>query len=167
MHVIIIGAGEVGSSIAASLADTHEVVVVDVDGERVDALTYSHDVLAIEGDGTSLDTLKEAGVEQTDMIIASTDDDETNLVACGTAKTVDDPFTIARVKNVDYLETWRRAADQQAFGVDFMVCSNLLTAEDIVRVISMPAARDVDSFADGAVQMAEFSVTESSPVADQ
>lgn len=165
MRIIIIGAGEVGSSIAAGLADNHEVVVVDVDGERVDALTYSLDVLAIEGDGTSLSTLREAGIEQTDMLIASTDDDETNLVACGTAKTVDDPFTIARVKNVDYLETWEHA--ENAFGVDFMVCSNLLTAEDIVRVIGLPAARDVDPFAGGKVQMAEFEVDESSPVAGQ
>ncbi|UPW01125.1 Trk system potassium transporter TrkA [Halorussus gelatinilyticus] len=167
MHIIIIGAGEVGSSIAASLADTHEVVVVDMDGERVDALTYSLDVLAIQGDGTSLDTLEEAGVERTDMIIASTDRDETNLVACGTAKTVDDPFTIARVKNVDYLETWQHAEDRTAFGVDFMVCTNLLTAEDIVRVIGLPAARDVDPFVGGRVQMAEFEVGPESPVADQ
>ncbi|MFC7082477.1 Trk system potassium transporter TrkA [Halorussus caseinilyticus] len=167
MRVIIIGAGEVGSSIAASLADTHEVVVVDVDGERVDALTYSEDVLAIQGDGTSISTLREAGIDEADMMIASTDDDETNLVACGTAKTVDDPFTIARVKNVDYLETWQHAADRTAFGVDFMVCTNLLTAQDIVRVIGLPAARDVDPFAGGTVQMAEFEVGESSPVANQ
>lgn len=165
MRVIIIGAGEVGSSIAASLADAHEVVVVDIDGERVDALTYSLDVLAIEGDGTSLSTLREAGIEQADMIIASTDDDETNLVACGTAKTVDDPFTIARVKSIDYLDTWQQA--ENAFGVDFMVCTNLLTAEDIVRVIGLPAARDVDPFSGGAVQMAEFEVGADSPVVDQ
>ncbi|NEU55830.1 Trk system potassium transporter TrkA [Halorussus sp. MSC15.2] len=167
MRVIIVGAGEVGSSIASSLADTHEVVVVDVDGERVDALTYSEDVLAIQGDGTSISTLREAGIEEADMMIASTDDDETNLVACGTAKTVDDPFTIARVKNVDYLETWQHAADRTAFGVDFMVCTNLLTAQDIVRVIGLPAARDVDPFAGGAVQMAEFGVSADSPLADQ
>ncbi|NHN61363.1 MULTISPECIES: Trk system potassium transporter TrkA [Halorussus] len=167
MRVIIVGAGEVGSSIAASLADAHEVVVVDTDPERVDTLTYSLDVLAIEGDGTSLATLREAGIGDADMIIASTDDDETNLVTCGTAKTVDDPFTIARVKNVDYLETWQHAADRRAFGVDFMVCTNLLTAEDIVRVVGLPAARDVDPFAGGTVQMAEFAVGDGSPVADQ
>ena len=167
MYVIIIGAGEVGSSIAASLADTHEVVVVDIDGDRVDSLTYSLDVLAIQGDGTSLSTLREAGIDEADMLIATTDVDETNLVACGTAKTVDDPFTIARVKNVDYLETWQRARDQRAFGVDFMVCTNLLTAQDIVQVIGLPAARDVDRFAGEAVQMAEFEVGPDSPVVDQ
>ncbi|WP_327052947.1 Trk system potassium transporter TrkA [Halomicrococcus gelatinilyticus] len=166
MRVIIVGAGEVGSSIAASLSRSHEVVVVDNDPERVDSLTYSLDVLAIEGDGTSLATLREADVEDADMVIASTDDDETNLVVCGTAKTVDDPFTIARVKKVDYLDTWERA-EQRAFGVDFMVCTNLLTAMDIVRVIGLPAARDVDPFAGGQVMMAEFEVRAESPVANQ
>ncbi|EFW89814.1 potassium transporter peripheral membrane component [Haladaptatus paucihalophilus DX253] len=166
MRIVIVGAGEVGSSIAASLSDTHEVVVVDRDGERVESLTYSLDVLPIQGDGTSLDTLRDAGIERADMVIASTDDDETNLVVCGTAKTVDDPFTIARVKKVDYLQTWENA-DPGAFGVDFLVCTNLLTATDIVRVIGLPAARDVDPFAGGKVQMAEFEVRGDSPLAEQ
>ena len=167
MRIIIVGAGEVGSSIARSLSDSHEIVVVDTDSEQVEALTYSLDVLAMEGDGTSLSVLREAGIDTADMIIASTDDDETNLVTCGTAKTVDDAFTIARVKNVDYLKTWQYAVGQQAFGVDFMVCSNLLTAEDIVRVVSLPAARDVNPFADGSVQMAEFAIDKGSPITDQ
>jgi trk system potassium uptake protein len=166
MRIVIVGAGEVGSSIAASLSDTHEVVVVDQDGERVESLTYTLDVLPIQGDGTSLDTLRDAGIERADMVIASTDDDETNLVVCGTAKTVDDPFTIARVKKVDYLQTWE-SAGADAFGVDFLVCTNLLTATDIVRVIGLPAARDVDPFAGGKVQMAEFEVRGDSPLANQ
>jgi len=165
VRVLVIGAGEVGSSISASLADAHDVVVVDVDGERVESLTYSHDVLAIEGDGTSLSTLEEAGVAEADMVIASTDDDETNLVACGTAKTLGDAFTIARVRNTNFLRTWRRS--EGAFGVDFMVCTNLLTAEAIVRIAGLPAARDVDPFAGGRVQMAEFEVGDESPIAGQ
>jgi len=161
----VIGAGEVGSSIASSLAGAHEVVVVDVDGERVESLTYSHDVLAIEGDGTSLSTLEEAGVAEADMVIASTDDDETNLVTCATAKTASEAFTIARVRNTNFLRTWRRS--EGAFGVDFMVCTNLLAAEAIVRIAGLPAARDVDPFAEGRVQMAEFEVRPDSPIAGQ
>ncbi|MFC7165412.1 Trk system potassium transporter TrkA [Halospeciosus flavus] len=165
MRVLIVGAGEVGSSIAGSLADSHEVVVVDVDGDRVEQLTYEHDVLTVQGDGASLDTLEEAGVEKADIVIASTDDDETNLAICGTAKTASDAFTIARVQNRAYLQTWRRS--HGVFGVDFMVCTDLLTAQSIVRVVGLPTARDVDPFAGGRVQMAEFEVPESSPVADQ
>ena len=165
MRVIVVGAGQVGSNIAATLDDEHEVVVVDVDPDRVETLTYSLDVLAIEGDGTSLAMLEEAGIEEADMLIACTDDDETNLVSCMTAKTADGPFTIARVRNVEYLRTWERS--EGAFGVDFLVCTDLLTAEAIVRVIGLPAARDVEWFADGLVQMAEFTIAETSPIADQ
>jgi len=163
--VLVVGAGEVGSSIAASLAGAHDVVVVDVDAGRVESLTYSVDVLAIEGDGTSLPTLERAGVGEADMVIASTDDDETNLVVCATAKTASDAFTIARVRNTNFLRTWQRA--EGAFGVDFMVCTNLLTAEAIVRIAGLPAARDVDPFAEGRVQMAEFEVGPESPIANQ
>ena len=165
MRVIIIGAGQVGSSIAASLADSNEVVVIDIDEERVDSLTYSLDVLAIRGDGASLSTLEEAGIAEADILIASTDNDKTNIITCSTAKTASDAFTMARVKDTEFLNTWQRSSG--AFGVDFMVCTTLLTAEAIVRVIGLPAARDVDPFAEGQVQMAEFEVPEGSPVADQ
>jgi trk system potassium uptake protein TrkA len=165
MRVIIVGAGEVGSNIAASLADSHDVVVIDVDPEKVVELTYSNDVLAIEGDGTSLEILEDAGIDQADMLIASTDDDETNLVTCGTAKTAGDIFTIARVRNANFLDTWTQS--EGAFGVDFMVSTNLLTANDIVRVIGLPAAIDVDPFAGGLVQMAEFEVMAESEIAGQ
>ena len=163
--MIVVGAGQVGSSIAASLAEEHEVVVVDIDEERVEALTYDLDVLAIEGDGASLSTLREAGVEESDMVIASTDADETNIVTCGTVKTVGDPFTIARVKNTNYLETWEQA--EGALGVDFMIGTNLLTARTAARVIGLPFARDVDSFAGGRVQMAEFEIPDGSPICGQ
>ncbi|WP_327052283.1 Trk system potassium transporter TrkA [Halomicrococcus gelatinilyticus] len=165
MRVLIVGAGEVGSNIAARLAPVHDVVVVDVDPEVVDRLTYSLDVLAIEGDGSSLGTLREAGIADTTMLIACTDDDETNLVTCGTAATVSDTFTIARVRKAKFLETWKNF--RGAFGVDVMLATNILTAESIVRVIGLPAALDVDLFAEGIVQTAEFAVTERSPVANQ
>jgi trk system potassium uptake protein TrkA len=165
VRVIIVGAGQVGSSIAADLADSHDIVVVDRDGSRVDDLTYSLDVLTVQGDGTSLATLEEAGIGEADMVIASTDDDDTNVVVCGTSRAVSDAFTVARVKNTEYLRTWERS--NRAFGIDFIVCTNLLAAESIVRVVGLPAARDVDTFANGRVQMAEFEIPVDSPVTGQ
>ena len=165
MYVVVIGAGEVGTSIAASLAPDHEVVVVDIDPDRAERMKYEVDVLTITGDGTTSDVQTAANVERADMVIACTDNDQTNLVACGTAKTLGDGFTIARVKSTDFLRTWEH--DEGAFGVDFMVCTDLLTAENIVRVIGLPAAIDVDPFASGLVQMAEFEIDEESPVAGQ
>ena len=165
MYVVIVGAGEVGSSIAESLADTHDVAVIDIDDGRVESLMYDTDVLGIQGDGTNLETLVEADVGKADIIIASTDDDQTNLVTCSTTMTLTDAFTISRVKNAKFLRTWQRSTG--AFGIDHMVATNLLTAETIARVVALPAAQDVEMFAGGLVQMAEFSIPESSPVANQ
>lgn len=165
MKILVVGAGMVGSSIARSLADTHEVTVMDLDASRVDDLTYGVDVLALQGDGTDLADLQEAGADQAELVIASTDVDETNLAVSGTVKAMGDPFTIARVKRRSYLDTWQRS--QGVFGVDFMVCTDLLTAQAVGRVIGLPTATDMDSFANGTIQMAEFEVREDSPVANQ
>jgi trk system potassium uptake protein TrkA len=165
MRVIVVGAGEVGRSIASNLADGHDVVVIERDEEIVEELTYALDVLTIQGDGTDLSVLREAGVDEADMLIASTDVDETNIVACGAAKTVTDVFTIARVKRRDLLSTWRNT--NRAFNVDFMVCSDLLTAEAIFRISGVPGAQDVDTFAGGIVRMAEFGIDADSPVMGQ
>lgn len=164
MHVVIVGAGEVGQSIAANLEEAHDVVVVDRDPSTVEELTYGLDVLAICGDGTDLKTLRRADLERADLVIACTDSDETNVVICGAAKTVTDAFTIARVRRRTLLETWE--GSQGAFGVDFMVCTDLLTAQTIFRICGLPAAQDVDMFAGGLVRMAEFDVCDDSPVAD-
>ena len=165
MRIVVVGAGEVGSNIAAGLTDSHDVVVVDLDPDTVEELTYTTDVLALEGNGMSMATLEEAGVRDSDMLIASTDDDEANIVTCGTAKTISDVFTIARVRNAEFLDTWNHA--EGALGVDFMVSTDLLTAQDIVRVVGLPAALDVDPFASGLVQMAEFEISADSDLVDQ
>lgn len=163
MRILIVGAGEVGSSIAANLAETHEIVVVEQDPATVEELTYSLDVLAIQGDGTDLEVLQEGGLDRADMVIAATDSDETNIVISGSAKTVTDTFTIARVKRRSLLRTWRQA--HGAFGVDFMVCTDLITAEAIFRIAEFPHAHDVDAFANGLVRMVELEVGSGSPIA--
>lgn len=163
MRVIISGVGEVGSNIAAGLADSHEVVVIDPDPAKIEEIRYSIDALTIEGSGTSLDVLREAGIEKADMVIASADLDETNLTVCATAKVLADPFTIARVKSAEYLTTWQTSPG--AYDVDFMVCTDLLAAEDIVRVLGLPAATDAETFANGMVRMAEFPIPEESDIA--
>jgi trk system potassium uptake protein TrkA len=165
MRVVIIGAGRVGTSTAASLEQEHDVVVVDIDAARAEQLQYELDVLTLAGNGVDIDVLEEAGVADADLFIACTSDDRVNLVACSTAKTLGDPFTIARTKAVEYLRTWERNND--AFGADLLLCTDLLTAENIVRVIGLPSAIDTDSFADGLVQMAEFEIGPESPVANQ
>ena len=165
MQVVIVGAGEVGTSVAANLAPDHDVIVVERNEQRAEHLQYELDVLTLTGDGTSLSTLETADIAESDLFLACTDDDRANLVACGAVKTAADPFSIARVRSVDYLRTWQHTGD--AFGVDFMVCSVLLTAENIVRIVGLPSAIDIDMFAGGRVNVAEFEISGSSPVSGQ
>lgn len=165
MKIIIVGAGQVGESIAADLADSHDVIVIERHKELAEEIAYAHNVLTISGDGTETETLKRAGIDDAEMVIASTDNDETNIVTCSTASALSDAFTIARIKQTKYLDTWNQA--ERVFGVDDMVCTNLLAAESIVRVVGLPAAVDVDPFAGGQVQMAEFEISDDGPVANQ
>lgn len=162
MYVIVVGAGEVGRTIATNLQDSHDVAIVDRDGQLVEELTYELDVLTVNGDGTKREVLEQAGLETAQMVIACTDNDETNAVVCGTAKTVSDAFTIARVRRRTLLETWQ--GSQTAFGVDFMVCTDLLAARAVFRVSGIPGAQDVNAFAGGLVRMAEVEIGPDSPV---
>ena len=162
MYVLIVGAGEVGRMVASNLERSHDVAVVERDPKLAEEITYAHDVLSIAGDGTTLGTLREAGLERADLIVACTDDDETNLVVCGTAKTATDAFTIARVRRHTLLETWEGAED--AFGVDFMICTDLLVAQKIFHISGFPRAQDVETFVGGLVWMAEFEVGPKSPL---
>ncbi len=163
MRILIIGAGQVGYSIAENLSDAHQIVVMDIDPVRVSELTYSLDVLAICGDGNDLQNIEEVG--EVDLIIACTNDDEKNLIACESVKLLGDTFTVARIKNSTLFNSWSHS--EGAFGVDFMACSDRLTAEAIVNIAGIPAALDADSFAEGKVQMAEFEIRPTSTLLDQ
>lgn len=164
MYVLVVGAGEVGKMIASNLEHSHDVAMVDRDSDIVDDLTYTYDVLAIEGDGTDLEVLHEAGLEKADLVVACTDNDETNIVVCGTVKTDSDAFTIARVRNRTLLDTWQ--GSQGGFGVNFMVCTDLLVAQTIFRISGFPQAQDVEMFAGGLIRMAEFEIDAESPLVD-
>ncbi|ELY46035.1 Trk system potassium transporter TrkA [Natronorubrum tibetense] len=165
MYVLIVGAGQVGKMIASNLADSHDVAVVERDPEVAEEITYSFDVLSVQGDGTELETLREAGLERADLIVACTNSDEANIVVCGTAKSVSDTFTIARVRRRTLLNTWE--GSEGAFGVDFMVCTDLLVAQTIFRISGFPQAQDVEMFAGGLVRMAEFDISSDSPLVGQ
>jgi len=166
MNVVVIGVGQVGSSVAHALAEDHEVVVVDKNPDRLEAIRAEADVLTYEGNGARVDTLKAAGVQSADLVIGSTSDDRSNILICSTVRALNEgAFTIARVAETEYLATWSQL--REAFNVDFMVGADHLTARNIVEVVGLPTARNVEYFGDGRVVMAEFTIPTESPVADQ
>jgi trk system potassium uptake protein TrkA len=160
MRVVVIGAGQVGESIAQALQHDHDVVVIERSTQQLEEL-QNYDILAIQGNGASLKVLRQAEVDQADLVIACTNIDEVNIVACAGSKQLGAAFTIARVHDPEYIETWERGR----LGVDFMVCSELLTSETIAQLIGVHSARAVHAFAEGRILMAELSVEEGSPLA--
>ena len=164
MEIVVIGAGQVGQSVAEGLDDEHEIVVVDHDPDQLSELRYRADVMTYEGDGADIEVLEEAGVGESDMVIASTDDDRTNILVCGTARALNpDVFNIARVKETGYLKSWRYS--QKAFSVDLMVGSDYLTARSIVQTAIYDTAQLVEHFCEGRVEMAELEIPEDSELA--
>ena len=165
MRVIIVGVGDVGTSLTKRLADSHELTVVDHDEDQLEAIASSDHIRTIHGDGRSLETLREAGLSDADVLMASSDSDGANIMICGAVKHSTDITTIARVKRIELYETWQDAGE--AFGIDHMLCVNLLTAQAIVRTTTLPSALAVDTFADEQVEIAEFAIDADNPIAEQ
>jgi trk system potassium uptake protein len=155
MKIVVIGAGQVGAAVVEALHDEHDLLVVDLDSERLGALGERFDVVTLTGNGASKRTLDEAGVSQADLFIACTSRDEINIIASMFAKRIS-PKTKAIVRTTDeeYLELWH----ERELDVELVVSSERETALAVSRLIGVPAARQTDVFADGQVQIVEFDV---------
>jgi len=162
MRIVIVGAGQVGSTVVEALHGDHDLVVIDVVRERLEPLAYRYDVGTIEANGASRKALRDAGVADADLFIACTSRDEVNLVACSFAR-VEAPqaTSVIRTSNIEYIDLWREGR----LDVDFAVSSELETAHAVSRSIGMPAARQTDVFAGGQVQIVEFNVPEGADAA--
>jgi trk system potassium uptake protein len=157
VRIFVVGAGRVGTTIVEALHDEHEIVVFDLDPERLSPLSYRYDVTTIAGNGASRDALQAADVASADLLIACTSRDEANIVASMfTKKLSPRTRTVVRTSNVEYVEAWREGQ----LDVDFVVCTELETAIAVAQTIGVPAARQTDVFAEGAVQIVEFDLPE-------
>jgi trk system potassium uptake protein TrkA len=154
MKVIVLGAGNVGRAVVDALHDEHELTLIDTDAERLSALADRYDVRAVEGSGTTKRVMREAGVQDADLLIACSPREDANLVSAMLARRLSRARVIVRTSSPEYLEAWR----EREIDVDFMVSSELETANAISGLIGIPAARQTDVFADGKVQIVEFDV---------
>jgi trk system potassium uptake protein TrkA len=159
VHVIIVGAGQVGSSIADDLDDTHEVVVIERDPARAQDLNYSLNVLAVEGDGTAVSTLEEAGIADADMVIASTDDDETNLLVSLLAHRLGVERTVAVIDNTAYVDLF------ETVGVDVGVSPREVVAEEITRFTREGGAENVALIESDRAEVLEIEIDDESVLA--
>ena len=163
MRIVIVGAGKLGYSIAQLLTeDQYDVVVVEVDEARREVVKNSLDVLTISGNGCSPNTLDDPDIRDADVLIASTDSDEVNMVTCMLAKNYGIGRTVARIRNTEYALSAKDLL-KQGMNIDLVLNPERITATEINRILMMPSAMDVDDFAEGKVKMLEIHMTPESP----
>ncbi|EXI74880.1 MAG TPA: Trk system potassium transporter TrkA [Candidatus Accumulibacter phosphatis] len=152
MRIVILGAGQVGASVAESLAsENNDITMVDSDQERLAYLQDRLDIQTVLGNAAHPSVLASAGVEDADLLIAVTQSDQTNLVACKVAHSVFNvPSRIARLRASDFVESEKLLAPEN-FAVDYALVPEKVITEYIARLVDFPEALQVLSFAGGSV----------------
>jgi len=156
MNILILGAGQVGSSAAYDLSrsEANEVTVVDVNGDRLRELQDRLDIRTVQGHAAHPQVLTQAGGDDADVVIALTDSDETNMLACQVAYTLfRTPTKIARIRSVEFT-SFGKLFSSDAIPVDEIISPEQLVTEYIEQLIHYPGALQVLNFADGKVRLA-------------
>ncbi|MDP1836373.1 MAG: Trk system potassium transporter TrkA [Chlamydiales bacterium] len=158
MNIVIVGAGDVGMYIAATLSkDQHNVILVDRDAKRLEQASWQMDVATRLGSATDWELLDELMELSPDVFIAVTENDETNLVASSIAKNLGYPKTMARLRDTRYFNRTRLDFGR-LFDVDNLIGPELLVAHDILKYILQPGSLAVEHFAHGAVQLRTIAI---------
>lgn len=169
MKIIILGAGQVGASVANILAsESNDITVVDKDTQLLRDLQDRIDIKTIVGHASHPRVLRRAGAEDADMVIAVTQSDETNMIACQVSYTLFHvPTKIARIRSQDYLVEEGRLFAQEALPVDVLISPEQIMTDYIQRLIEYNGALQVLDFAGGRVQLVGVQVHAESPLAGQ
>lgn len=154
MKIIILGAGQVGGTLAETLAgEANDITVVDTNAGHLADMQERLDIRTIHGFASHPEVLRRAGADDADMVIAVTDSDEVNMLACKVAYTLfQTPTKIARVRAADY-QRETRLFEQDALSVDLLISPEQLVTDYIRRLIEYPGAMQVVDFADGRVRL--------------
>ena len=161
MKIIIVGCGKVGSTLAEHLnQEGHDITLIDKDGEKLKYLSEHIDVLGVEGNGASVSAQREAGVNDSDILIATTNSDELNLLCCLIAKKTGNCQTIARIRDPEYFNEMRYIRDE--LNLSMVINPELAAAAEVARIIKFPSAMKIDSFARGRVELIRINVPEGS-----
>lgn len=157
MKIIIVGCGKVGSTLIEQLCkEGHDITIIDKRADKIQNMTNLYDVMGIVGNGASYSVQMDAGIENTDLIIAVTDSDELNLLCCTVAKRVGNCAAIARVRTPDY--SMEVTYLREKLGLAMIINPELEAAKEAARILYMPTVLEVNSFAHGQAEMIKFMV---------
>ncbi|MBE9568155.1 MAG: Trk system potassium transporter TrkA [Proteobacteria bacterium] len=154
MNILILGAGQVGSSVAENLSsEANDITLVDTNITLLEELGDRMDIQTVVGHASHPDVLERAGIADADMLVAVTNSDETNMVACQIAHSLfNTPTKIARVRSQEYLKH-QELFNDEALPVDVLISPEQLIAEHIQRLIEYPGALQVLDFAGGKARL--------------
>ena len=159
MKVVVIGMGEVGSHITQTLAnERHDVLAVDLSSKRIEQISERMDVATLQGYGANPRTLRLAEVEHADLVVCATNSDEVNLIAALASKRLGATKTVARIQSGEYEDKLSEDKDEGLhygmFGIDMVVNSHILVAEEMFDIARSHGALDVHMFANNRIELA-------------
>ena len=164
MKIIIIGNGKVGYTLAQQLSgEDHDLILIDTNPDALRNADGVLDILCMEGSGASIQVLLEAGVRTADLVVAVTGSDELNIVCCLIAKKLGAKHTVARVRSPEYFKEANLL--KREIGVSMIINPEYAAAQEISRLLRVPAAFSVETFARGLVEMIGFPILESDGLA--
>ena len=165
MKILILGAGQVGSTVAENLvSEANDITVVDLDPGKLRLLQDRFDLRTLTGNASHPSILEQAGIADTDLLLAVTQSDEVNLVACKLAASLyNTPTRIARIRSADYLEH-PAIFSADNFSVDFSICPEQILTDYISKLIEFPEALQVLEFANGLVSLVAVKAFEGGPL---
>jgi trk system potassium uptake protein TrkA len=166
VKIIILGAGQVGGTLTEHLADEqNDVTVVDSSDSALRQLQERLDIRTVKGDASKPTTLADAGAQDADMLIAVTDSDEVNMLACAIAYTLyRTPTKICRIREVDYLNEDKKLFQSGAIPVDVSISPERLVTDAIHQLILNPGSLQVLDFAGGKIRLVAVRAVDGGPI---
>ncbi len=164
LRIVIVGCGKVGNTITEQLVkEGHNITMIDQNADRIAESTGLFDVMGVVGNGASYLVQTEAGVEEADLFIAVTDSDELNLLCCTVARQDSECAAIARVRDPDYSR--EVAYLQERLGLAMIINPELEAAREAARILALPQALEVNSFAHGLAELIKVKISDESSFA--
>lgn len=162
MNIAIVGIGKVGKSLTRYLceSDSNNVVIIDKNPEVIEYISNLYDVIGVCGNGASYSVQSEAKTNEADLLVAVTDNDEVNILACLVAKKIGVKHTIARIRDQEYEKQLRLMRED--FGLSMIINPERSLAREIARLLRFPAALEVDSFSKRRIELIGYHITEDS-----
>ena len=159
LRIIIVGCGKVGATLIEQLTrEGHDITIIDQNPYKVQEITNQYDIMGLTGNGASYNVQMEAGIENTDLFIAVTGSDELNLLCCTIAKRVGECSAIARVRTPDY--SHEIGYLREKLGLAMIINPELEAAREIARILYLPTALEVNSFAHGQAELIKLKIPE-------